>query len=182
MTFNNKKNGVGVILVIFLFAVLLGISLTGSTPHKSIEPEVEKVIVEKPSIKYDTIVINRATRYHAEVSQCDDSPFKTADGSRIVNSLVKSGKQRWVALSRDLINDVYRNLNHPRLGHWQGKIQFGDTIIVHSEKHPFLNGEWVVHDCMNARYKKSMDFLTVRGQKPVLGVGRGVKIIIKHKS
>ena len=148
----------------------------------TITPKMNIMGINNPVTNFevkDTINIIRATRYHAEVSQCDSSPFKTADGSKIINSKVKSGEQRWVALSRDLIKDEYRDKLFPENHHWNGKIHFGDIIVVHSINHPHLNGDWVVHDCMNARYKRSMDFLTVRGVKPVLGIGRDIKITLK---
>ena len=135
-----------------------------------------------PKIKvteYDTLHLDRATRYNATVSQCDDSPFKTADGSHIDPIKVKNGEQRWVALSRDLILDEYRNQLFDNKIHWNGEFKFGDTIYVESENHPFINGAWVVHDCMSASAKNSIDFLTAVNVTPKLGVAEDVKILIK---
>jgi hypothetical protein len=151
------------------------------------EPQQEEKVIVKADIKpdvvtveYDTLHLNRGTRYNATVAQCDDSPFKTADGSTIVPSKVKSGEQRWVALSRDLILDEYRDNLYSNETHWKGHFRFGDTILVESEAHPFINGEWVVHDCMSARAYNSIDFLTAVGATPKLGVARDIKIIIKR--
>ena len=136
-------------------------------------------IIEKVIVEYDTLHLNRGTRYNATVAQCDDSPFKTADGSTIVPSKVKSGEQRWVALSRDLILDKHRDDLFTNEAHWKGYFKFGDTIHVESEAHPFINGEWVVHDCMSSRANNSIDFLTAVGVTPKLGVAKDIKIIIK---
>lgn len=43
------------------------------------------------------------TTYNAVRSQCDRSPLITADGTKIDHNKVKSGKQRIVAISRDLL-------------------------------------------------------------------------------
>jgi hypothetical protein len=130
-------------------------------------------------VEYDTLHLTRGTRYNATVSQCDDSPFTTADGSIIVPSKVKNGEQRWVALSRDLILDQYRDDLFSNENHWKGYFKFGDTILVESQAHPFINGEWIVHDCMSSRANNSIDFLTAVGASPKLGVAKDVKIIIK---
>lgn len=95
----------------------------------------------------DTIHINRNTAYHPVVSQCQGNPLVTADMSKIDLAKLKNKQIRWVALSRDLIK------------RWGGPINYGDTIVISSEVNSQLNGEWIVHDCMNARYKKSIDFL-----------------------
>ena len=153
---------------------------------QDIKKPIQKVIIVKTNIKpdvvtieYDTLHLNRGTRYNATVSQCDNTPFKTADGSIIEPSKVKKGTQRWVALSRDLILDQYRyNLFNNKI-HWKGYFKFGDTILIESKAHPFINGEWVVHDCMSARAVNSIDFLASVGVIPRLGVAKDVKIIIK---
>lgn len=107
-----------------------------SNSHKSINIQV------KTEIKID-----RATTYNPEKNQCDSDPLITADNSFIDIDLLKSGVLRWVALSRDL------------LSRWGGRFNYGDTINVSSISKPQINGDWVVHDCMNARYRNSLDFL-----------------------
>jgi hypothetical protein len=105
------------------------------------------------------IRIDRASTYNAVVSQCDSDPLNTADMSRIDTVKLKLGEIRWCALSRDL------------LSRWGGIIDYGDTITVKSIRKPQINGEWVVHDCMNARYKNSVDFLfDPSNNVPKLGV------------
>lgn len=95
----------------------------------------------------DTIYIERNTAYHPVASQCQGNPLVTADMSRINITKLKNEEVRWIALSRDLI------------ARWGGPIEYGDTVEVLSEVNPQLNGEWVLHDCMNARYENSVDFL-----------------------
>ena len=113
--------------------------------------------------KCDTLHMDRATTYQPTTAQCDSNPLTTADGSLINPECY----QRWVALSRDL------------LSRWGGEFSYGDTIEVYSKGHPNLNGYWVVHDCMNAKYKMSIDFLLEpENNYPKLGVGTDVKIII----
>ena len=43
------------------------------------------------------------TTYNAVRSQCDRSPLITADGTKIDHNKVKSGEQKIVAISRDLL-------------------------------------------------------------------------------
>jgi len=116
-------------------------------------------------VKADTIHLVRATRYNPEASQCDSDPLTTADNSRIDVSKLNKGTLRWCALSRDLLD------------RWGGPVNYGDVITVHSEDRPWLNGEWEVHDTMNSRYSKTIDFLQPRGAKPKLGIGKDFKIV-----
>ena len=123
------------------------------------------------------IDLDRATTYNPSKSQCDNDPYGTADGSRIDPVKLRNKQIRWVALSRDLINDSYRRRYHPRTGHWGGMFRFGDSIIVKSESMPHVGGVWVVRDCMNARYSRSIDFLfDPINNHPKLGVCEDVKI------
>ena len=105
------------------------------------------------------IRIDRASTYNAVVSQCDNDPFTTADGSLIDPAKLREGQIRWCALSRDL------------LSRWGGIVDYGDTITVKSIRKSQINGEWVVHDCMNARYRNSVDFLfDAENNSPKLGI------------
>jgi hypothetical protein len=102
--------------------------------------------------------MERATYYNADPSQCQGDHLTTASGQRIDPDNV----QRWVALSRD------------QLTRWGGSFSYGDTILVIGDER--LKGEWVVQDCMNARYKRSIDFLL-----PMGGMKIGVLTTIKIK-
>lgn len=92
------------------------------------------------------------TYYHTDESQCDDNPFITADQSEIDSVKLKRGELRWVALSRDLLK------------RWKGPINYGDTIYIHHSNDE-LRGNWIVHDCMNAKYENRIDFLAHPGKK-----------------
>lgn len=139
-----------------------------------IEPSVREIDM-KPKFYCDSIPLERATTYYPTVEQCDSNPFSTADGS-IINP---NKYERWVALSRDLICDPdRREIFKNDTNHWRGMFHFGDTIEIYSKKHPNLNGEWVVHDCMAPKYEMSIDFLLApEDNVPKLGVGDDVKII-----
>lgn len=112
--------------------------------YSSVKSNSQKSINIQPKKE---IKIDRATTYNPEKNQCDSNPLITADNSFIDIDLLKSGVLRWVALSRDL------------LSRWGGRFNYGDTINVSSISKPQINGYWVVHDCMNARYSNSLDFL-----------------------
>ena len=111
---------------------------------------------EKPStIKIKGVV---GTVYHLVANQCDSNPFETADGTVVKERGEKVNNLRYVALSRDLLKDAYRDKLHNVKGQWKGKIQFGDTIKVVSDNKQ-LCGMWIVKDCMNKRFKKKIDFM-----------------------
>jgi len=127
------------------------------------------------------IELDRATTYNAEVNQCDSDPLTTADGSRIDLDKLANGQLRWCALSRDLIWDEERQKLHGYdTSVFRGFFRFGDTIVVESISSPQINGKWVVHDCMNRRYTKAIDFLfDPRNNSPKLGVCPDVRILNK---
>lgn len=51
-----------------------------------------------------------------------------------------------MALSRDLLK------------RWNGKFQYGDTVLV-TAGDPEIDGLWIIKDTMNKRYKKRGDLL-----------------------
>lgn len=131
-----------------------------------------------PTLVSDTTYINRATIYNPSISQCDDTPFNTADGSFIDTAKLRTGEVRWLAMSWDLVDDSYRRKVRNDIWAWRGKFKFGDTVLVESNEYPHINGRWIVHDVMNGRYRKSVDFLTHKQcAGPKLGVCRDLKII-----
>lgn len=77
------------------------------------------------------------TTYNAVMSQCDRSPLITADGTKIDHRKVKSGEQRIVAISRDLLY----------------AIPLGSVIYVEG------HGYYEVRDTMNSRFKHRIDIL-----------------------
>ena len=83
------------------------------------------------------------TTYNAVRSQCDRSPLITADGTKIDNNKVKSGEQKIVAISRDLLY----------------AIPLGSLIYVEG------HGYYEVRDTMNSRFKHRIDILQHSSKK-----------------
>ena len=83
------------------------------------------------------------TTYNAVRSQCDRSPLITADGTKIDHRKVKSGKQRIVAISRDLLY----------------AIPLGSVIYVEG------HGYYEVRDTMNSRFRHRIDILQHSSKK-----------------
>ena len=83
------------------------------------------------------------TTYNAVRSQCDRSPLITADGTKIDHGKVKSGEQRIVAISRDLLY----------------AIPLGSLIYVEG------HGYYEVRDTMNSRFKHRIDILQHSSKK-----------------
>ena len=83
------------------------------------------------------------TTYNAVRSQCDRSPLITADGTKIDHRKVKSGEQRIVAISRDLLH----------------AIPLGSIIYIEGY------GKYEVRDTMNSRFKHSIDILQHSSKK-----------------
>ena len=83
------------------------------------------------------------TTYNAVRSQCDRSPLITADGTKIDNRKLKSGEQKIVAISRDLLHDI----------------PLGSLIYVEG------HGYYEVRDTMNSRFKHRIDILQHSSKK-----------------
>lgn len=116
-----------------------------------VEERVQEVVVEK---EIETYVVT-ATVYHAVTGQCDDSPLVTASGARI-SSTDSAYDHRYLAVSRDLL-DVF---------------PYGTKVEVSGCGE--LDGEWIVADTMNKRYKGYIDLLINPNMKG--GKWTGVRI------
>ena len=101
-----------------------------------VEERVQEMVVER---EVDVYVVT-ATVYHAVAGQCDDSPLVTASGAKI-SSAESAYDHRYIAVSRDLL-DVF---------------PYGTIVEVSGCGE--LDGEWVVADTMNRRYKGYIDLL-----------------------
>ena len=102
-----------------------------------------------PSRDVQSIFEVKGTYYQPTVNQCDRTPFETADGSIIRKDMLKLNKIKWVALSRDMLK------------RWGGPFDYGDTLYTfHHNK--MVRGEWIVHDSMNARFRKRIDFMRIK--------------------
>lgn len=83
------------------------------------------------------------TTYNAVRSQCDSSPLITADGTKIDHRKLKSGEQKIVAISRDLLY----------------AIPLGSIIDIEGY------GKYEVRDTMNSRFKHRIDILQHSSKK-----------------
>ena len=83
------------------------------------------------------------TTYNAVRSQCDRSPLITADGTKIDHRKLKSGEQKIVAISRDLLY----------------AIPLGSIIDIEGY------GKYEVRDTMNSRFKHRIDILQHSSKK-----------------
>ncbi|MFA5366366.1 MAG: hypothetical protein WC333_00385 [Dehalococcoidia bacterium] len=141
-------------LIIFFFATT---SMISNGSNNSISSAVDEILL------YEDVW---GSIYHAEESQCDSTPYSTADGSRI-NPWKASG-HRWIAISQEMIDDEYRaklvKSTDPR---FKGRIKYGDTVWIDSP-YKEINGWWVVCDAKNKRYVKSIDFLQTIGDKTLI--------------
>lgn len=149
----NKKNGWILREWLYLVAIVALLAWAMSKPKERIvEVEVEReVIVERES----EIYVVTATVYHAVEGQCDDSPLVTASGAKI-SSAESAYEHRYLAVSRDLL-DVF---------------PYGTMVEVSGCGE--LDGEWVVEDTMNRRYKGYIDLLINPDMKG--GKWEGVRI------
>ena len=100
-----------------------------------------------------------STYYHAV------SGAKTASGESINLKKIKSKEHRWIAISRDL-KKFYN---------------YGDTVIVESSLCPSLNGEWVINDLMNQKWKNKIDFLIHPEEIKDIGFNKPHNIKMKKK-
>ena len=97
------------------------------------------------------------TTYNAVRSQCDRSPLITADGTKIDHRKVKSGEQRIVAISRDLLY----------------AIPLGSVIYVEG------HGRYEVRDTMNSRFKHRIDILQHSSKKNFKKYNIKIKLVRK---
>ena len=132
-----------------------------SKPEQHKRPEIVVKVQQEPKKQVKSYIVD-ATYYHATPNECDSKPLITADGSEIDTSKLQKGLIRWVSLSRDLLQ------------RWGGEYKYGDTIRVEHEN-PLLCGLWIIHDCMNRRFKNKIDFLVPVGT-PLPGLSHGLQI------
>ena len=120
------------------------------------EPKTEIVVVERER----EIYVVTATVYHAVEGQCDDSPLITASGAKIA-SAESAYDHRYIAVSRDLLD----------------AFPYGTMVEVSGCGE--LNGEYIVADTMNRRYKGYIDILINPDMK--IGKWEGARITkVKH--
>ena len=155
-----KKNGWVWREWLYLVAIVALFAWAMSKPkERTVEVEVEverEVFVERETEVY----VVTATVYHAVEEQCDTDCLTTASGAKIVSS-ESAYDHRYLAVSRDLL-DVF---------------PYGTMVEVSGCGE--LDGEWVVVDTMNRRYKGYIDLLINPDMKG--GKWEGVGITkVKH--
>ena len=108
----------------------------------------------------DYIVTHVAlTCYQPVVSQCDNEPLTTSDGSKIDLVKLKQGKMKWCAISRDLLYLLPKNKP--------------SYIWVDGY------GLYEVKDVMNKRFKHSVDLLQhPANSKMILKKNIKIKILL----
>jgi hypothetical protein len=153
----NFQKILGIIAIAVYTVIVIKLTLLVSKTEVIVEiypQDTNKNIIVDSVVKADSLELSGiiGTYYNPVPEQCDNSPLITADGSKIDLDKLKNREIRWVALSRDLLK------------RWGGPLDHGDTITI-THNNPAINGKWVVHDCMNRRYKKRMDFLVALGNK-----------------
>lgn len=99
----------------------------------------ELIVVEERVQEVEVYVVT-ATVYHAVPEQCDKDYLVTASGAKI-SSAESAYEHRYLAVSRDLL-DVF---------------PYGTKVEVSGCGE--LNGEYIVADTMNRRYKGYIDIL-----------------------
>lgn len=104
-------------------------------------------VVEKSTDTLTSTYEVTGTYYNAVPGQTDSTPLITADNAVIDLEELRAGSLKWVALSRDLLK------------RWGGPFEYGDTLTV-SHANDQIRGSWIVHDTMNRRYSRRVDFLT----------------------
>ncbi|PVY41291.1 hypothetical protein C8E01_105220 [Pontibacter virosus] len=126
-----------------------------------ISPRLIEKVQEYPDYpEYPETFNVTATVYYPERGQTDGNPLITADGSRINPKNPK--KHRWIALSRDMLT------------RWGGNIHYGDTVWVSGISED-LDGQYIVRDTMNRRFRNRIDILVGRKDN-IYGKWENVKI------
>lgn len=97
-------------------------------------------------VSLDSFRLEKLTIYNPSLEQCDGDPFITASNMRINPVKLHQGSIRWMALSRNMLK------------RWGGHFDYGDTVIVHAGD-PAIDGEWIIQDTMNKRFKNRGDLL-----------------------
>lgn len=103
----------------------------------------------------DSVVINLmyAAVYRPEPRQCWGDCTKTADGTHIDIDSLNADLIKFIAVSQDML---------ARNG---GPFRYGDTVYLNIPGREDFTGCYVVHDCMNKRYKKCVDILCPKDKK-----------------
>lgn len=131
------------LLFLFFFLFIKVDSFLGSSiPLENRIISVKK-IKEISKIKRKEIVV-KASMYHLDEKQCDNTPFLTASGLILRENDLK--KNNYISISRNL---------HKRYG---GVFNFFDTVLVRNAKQN-SNKKYIIVDLMHERWINKIDFL-----------------------
>jgi len=131
-------------IIVLLISV---ISIARPNDNECIERRVD---AEPVRIKEKCFNLKEAqgSVYTASANETDSRPYETFDQSIISPAKLNSGELRWVALSRDLLQEFTPGAPY----------KAGDTITIVCNKWRF-SGKFIVKDTMNKRWKNKVDFL-----------------------
>lgn len=129
----------------YIFDILI-LTIAATLTHTSmastlVEPEMENVAIEEPITEYEVV----ATVYNAfDPSQGWGDGSVTASGKKIDSTLLRQGKIKYIAISRDL----------------REKFSFGDKVYVDIPNKSSMSGVYHVEDLMAKRWTNRIDILT----------------------
>lgn len=122
--------------------------VTEITRVVKVREAMRKEISVESFINENTIKLMYATIYRVDPKQCWGNPLITADGTPIDTVLLNRDSIKFIAVSQDMLK---RN---------GGIFRYGDSVYINIPNAPNFTGKYIVHDCMNKRYKRSVDILT----------------------
>jgi hypothetical protein len=114
-------------------------------------------------VSHETFILETLTIYNPLRQQCDGDPLITASNKKINTVKLQQGAIRWMALSRDM------------LARWGGQFNYGDTVLLDAGD-PAIDGEWIIQDTMNKRFKNRGDLL-FHSRLRSTGMWANVKIV-----
>ena len=135
----NPNGGKETILIIMIICILAFFAFVKSVRGQDFCSGISQI----------EIPIQRATVYQAVPNQTNSDNFTTASGFRL-NKDFNHLQYRIIAVSRDLLQHI----------------SYGDTVTVIGTT--YFDGKWIVHDTMNKRYTRTIDFLTDLDQPNIL--------------
>ena len=136
-------------IILFFLVTILALQILGcDSGNIDMTSSVKQLDIRRVESEFTVI----GTMYNPTLSQCDETPTITADGTRI--NPEKASQYRYIALSRDLLE------------RWGGPFNYGDYISIEGTNKGNHDGIWQVRDTMNPKWKNRVDFLLTAGSKP----------------